>query len=67
MKLEKDSDEMLPEYDFAGGVRGKYTAAYHAQDAVVIDAGLLEYFPNSESMNAALRRLLRKEPFAKAS
>ncbi|MEM7532512.1 MAG: hypothetical protein AAF639_10065 [Chloroflexota bacterium] len=32
MQLDTD-DEMLPEYDFSGGVRGKHAAAYHMAEA----------------------------------
>ncbi|TKB82230.1 MAG: hypothetical protein E8D45_00810 [Nitrospira sp.] len=49
---------MRPEYDFSGAVRGA-TAARHAQGAnvVVIDPDILDVFPNSVSVNDALRAL----------
>jgi hypothetical protein len=31
-----DGDEMLPEYDFTGGVRGKYVERYRAQTSVAV-------------------------------
>lgn len=54
-----DSDpEMLEEYDFSGGVRGKYAGRF-AQGAsvVVLDPDVAEVFRDSESVNAALRAL----------
>lgn len=55
-KLE--SDDMLPEYDFSGGVRGKYAGRF-AKDAimVVLDPDVAEVFPDAESVNEALRSL----------
>ena len=51
--------EMKPEYDFSGGVRGKYLDAYRrASNLVAIDEDLLEAFPDSESVNKALRHVL---------
>jgi len=53
-----DSDEMRPEYDFSGGVRGKYAARYaEGSNVVVVDPDLSDVFPNSESVNRALRAL----------
>ncbi len=55
---ESEADEMLPEYDFTGGVRGKYARRYHQEsNVVVIDPDVAERFPNSESVNQALRTL----------
>ena len=50
---------MRPEYDFAGGVRGKYVARYRrGTNVVLIDPALAEAFPDSKSVNDALRELL---------
>jgi hypothetical protein len=47
--------EMLPQYDFSGAVRGKYYERFRqSSNVVVLDA---EAFPNSASVNAALRTL----------
>ncbi len=50
--------EMLEEYDFSGGVRGKYVGRF-AQGAkvVVLDPDVAEVFADSESVNRALRAL----------
>ena len=56
-----------PEYDFSGGIRGKYVDRYRrGTNVVLLDAELVEAFPDSESVNDALRALLaiatRAEP-----
>ncbi len=51
--------EMLPEYDFSQGVRGKYAQRYRVgTNIVVLDPDLVERFPNSEAVNRALRTLV---------
>jgi hypothetical protein len=55
-----DSDEMRPEYDFSQGVRGKHYRAYQAGTNVVFLApDIAAVFPNSASVNQALRLLVR--------
>ena len=50
---------MRAEYDFSGGVRGKYVDRYrHGTNVVVIDPELAEAFPDSKSVNDALRAFL---------
>ena len=50
---------MRPEYDFTGGVRGKHAARYaEGTNIVVIDPDVAEVFPDSASVNEALRALL---------
>jgi hypothetical protein len=55
----KNSDaEMLPEYDFSHGVRGKHAKRYAGgTNIVVLDPVVSEYFPTAESVNRALRAL----------
>ena len=51
--------EMLDEYDFSKGVRGKYAKPYaEGTNVVVLAPDVAEYFPDSESVNAALRALV---------
>jgi hypothetical protein len=51
---------MRPEYDFSGGVRGKYAAQYtKGMHLVKLDPDVYEVFPDSESVNAALRIVMR--------
>jgi hypothetical protein len=59
-ELPTTDDDMLPEYDFRGGVRGKYARDYgRNRNLRVLDPDLLAEFPDSESVNEALRTLLR--------
>lgn len=58
MKRMKNDPDMLEEYDFTGGVRGKYAKRYAAgTNVVVIDLDAAEYFPDHDSVNEALRSL----------
>lgn len=58
MKKMKNDPDMLDEYDFSGGVRGKYAKRYReGTNVVVIDPDVAEYFPDHDSVNDALRGL----------
>jgi hypothetical protein len=61
---DDDSDlEMRPEYDFSGGVRGKYASRFaKGSKVVVLDPDVAAVFDSSEAVNAALReRLAERE------
>ena len=52
----KAPSEMLDEYDFSGGVRGKYATRFaEGSNVVVLDPDLAKVFPDSRAVNAALR------------
>jgi hypothetical protein len=54
------NDDMLPEYDFTQGVRGKHHKAYKAGTNVVfLDADVAAAFVDSASVNQALRLLMK--------
>jgi len=56
--VEGKAEDMLPEYDFSEGVRGKYAKRFHqASNVVVLEPDVAERFPNSEVVNQALRSL----------
>ncbi|CAG1771766.1 hypothetical protein BAC3_02058 [uncultured bacterium] len=56
-RMRKDSD-MLEEYDFSKGIRGKYTKRYEeGTNIVVIDPDVARFFPDHDSVNEALRSL----------
>lgn len=61
MRKDRDSDrdaDMLEEYDFSKGVRGKYADRFAGGSiAVVLDPDVAEIFTNAESVNKALRAL----------
>ena len=51
--------EMRAEYDFSGGVRGKYVDRYRqGTNVVLLDPELVQAFPDSKSVNDALRALV---------
>ena len=58
-EAHKDDDwEMLEEYDFSDGVRGKYAERYaRGTNLVPVDPEVLEVFPDVEAVNRALRAL----------
>jgi len=58
----KGQADMLPEYDFSNGVRGKYAKRYaEGSNVVVLSPDLAKIFRTSESVNEALRTLVRVE------
>ena len=73
MKIMSDDPDMLEEYDFSKGVRGKYAKRYaEGTNVVVIDSDLAEFFPDHDSVNEALRSLVnvikkREKTFAQHS
>ena len=57
-KVMENDPDMLEEYDFSGGVRGKYAARYQEGcNIIVLDPDVSEMFPDSTSVNHALRAL----------
>lgn len=60
MKDEEDED-LLPEYDLSGGVRGKYVDRYRqGTNVVLLDPDVAAKFPNSKAVNEALRALVSR-------
>lgn len=52
--------ELRDEYDFSGGVRGKYAERYaRGSNVVVLDPDVAEVFSDAEALNEALRVLAR--------
>ena len=50
--------DMLDEYDFSEGVRGKYARRYQAGTKLIqLDADVAEMFPDAKSVNEILRAL----------
>lgn len=57
MKKQIDKD-MLPEYDFSKGIRGKYVSRLaKGCNIAVLDEDVQKIFPDSAAVNAALRAL----------
>jgi hypothetical protein len=82
-RIKYAADDIQPEYDFSGGVRGKYAKTLredgytvrvqHAdgtftetrvlgEKTVVLEPDVYEYFPDSDSVNRALRTLISIVP-----
>jgi len=59
MNQKPSDEEMLPEYDFASGVRGKYYEQYkQGSNVVLLEPDVARAFQDSASVNAALRQYL---------
>ena len=58
-RSSREAPEMRAEYDFSGGVRGKYAKRYHlGVNVILLEPELAVAFPDSKSVNDALRALL---------
>jgi len=56
MKVMSNDPDMLEEYDFSQGIRGKYAERYaEGTNVIVIDPDLVKIFPDHVSVNEALR------------
>jgi hypothetical protein len=54
----KETAEMLDEYDFSRGVVGKYAKQYaEGTNVVLLDPDVAKVFPDSEAVNQALRAI----------
>ncbi len=60
MKVMNNDPDMLEEYDFSKGIRGKYAKKYAEEtNVVLIDPDVAEFFPDHDTVNDALRSLIR--------
>jgi hypothetical protein len=72
IKKRKTKDDLRREYDLSrltGGVRGKYFERYQAgTNLVLLSPDVARHFPNEQSVNSALRELIRagKHPLRRA-
>lgn len=58
MKVMDNDPEMLEEYDFSQGERGKYSKRYdEGTNVVLIDPDVAEFFPDHDAVNDALRSI----------
>ncbi len=58
MKVMPNDPDLLEEYDFSNGIRGKYAQRYaEGNNVVVIEPDVAKYFPDHDSVNEALRSL----------
>jgi hypothetical protein len=60
MKKANKSEEMRAEYDFSHGIRGKYAKKYaQGTNLVLLDPDVAKLFPDSKTVNDALRVLAK--------
>ena len=62
---EENDFVMRDEYDFSKGVRGAYTQSFRELNLVSLNDDVKAVFPDSESVNAALRLLIKVAKDAK--
>lgn len=66
--VRKGEWEMRPEYDFSNARPNPFAKKYaEGSNAVLIDADLLHFFPDSTSVNTALRTIVSLFPKATVS
>ena len=54
------NDDMRPEYDLSGGVRGRFFNEYRkGNNIVLLDSDVASIFPDSTTVNQALRLLIQ--------
>jgi hypothetical protein len=57
-KQTKRTRDMLAEYDFSGGVRGKYAKRYaRGSNVVRLEPDVAKVFPTADAVNDSLRAL----------
>ena len=57
-KARKRNNEMLREYGFSQGIRGKYARRYlKGSNVVVLEPDVAKVFPNAQAVNSSLRSL----------
>lgn len=67
MRKTAKEPEMQPEYDFAGGVRGKFAKRYaQGTNVVVLEPDVARAFPNSTVVNESLQGGAQSGSIAKA-
>jgi hypothetical protein len=56
----RSTNDMRAEYDFTGGVRGKYARAFaRGSNVIVLEPDLAAEFPSANAVNRALRAYLK--------
>jgi hypothetical protein len=56
---KQPGDDMLPEYDFSKGIRGKHAKRYsEGTNVVLLEPDVAKVFTDAASVNYALRQLI---------
>ena len=66
----KQTDKLRREYDLSKfkGVRGKYATRYQSRtNLVLLSPDVAEYFPDEQSVNSAMRKLIHVTKVKKIS
>jgi len=58
-KQQEDDFEIRDEYDFSNSIRNPYVQRFRELNLVSLDDDVKAVFPDSPSVNAALRELIR--------
>lgn len=67
-KTNQTDPDMRDEYDFSGGIRGKYAERYREGTNVrLLDSDLAAKFKTSEAVNQALREYLQRRRLTRGS
>ena len=65
-RMPKDQD-MLEEYDFSKGVKGKYADRFReGTNLVLLDRDVAEAFPSDEAVNTALRLVMQLQKLTRS-
>ncbi|MCE0522065.1 MAG: hypothetical protein LV480_04065 [Methylacidiphilales bacterium] len=63
-KTSKSDTDILADYDFSKGVRGKYARRYaKGSNVVVLDPDVAKLFATSKNVNSSLRNLAKTLEF----
>lgn len=66
--MRAESEDPRSEYDFSAGVRGKYLERYRAgSNVVVLAPDVAAEYPDSQSVNEALRSLKKRKTSSRAT
>jgi hypothetical protein len=64
-KPDQTDVDMRDDYDFSGGVRGKYASRFaEGSKVIVLDPDVAEVFGDAAAVNQALRELIQQGPKA---
>ena len=59
-QADPEEDDLRPEYDFSGAIRGKHHQAYKAgTNVILLDPDVAKVFKDSAQVNHALRMLVQ--------
>ena len=60
MKKGKEKNTMREEYDFTGGIRGKFAKRFSdGSNIIVLDPDVAKLFPDSKTVNEVLRSIAK--------